>query len=218
MIEMKAFSDSFMIGPLLPRHRIYFCAWLATHEDADRFSSLFRAVWRRLPRDVRREILALWRSRIETLDAAPTVLATGERIVKNRRGTYKFAPAEVVGKHLKVRRAAGTTELGGFQIKFRADYIRDLAPFAAELIAHELAHVYQHAAGHHTTLEQSEDREAVETDARRLTKQWGFYFGDRGHVSSQYAKKAIAAASRVAPKDPIVLAQLQRLHGKKGGA
>jgi len=77
---------------------------------------------------------------------------------------------------------------GGTAIGFRAQHFADNIPlFSVEMIAHELAHVYQHATGRRL------DIADAERDAEHLQQEWGFWCGPRRKASTTYAAHAIAA-------------------------
>jgi hypothetical protein len=159
----------FGVIPLFARNGMYLTIppsayrWLRERYDASegvkknrmrpgvQFASCFRATWKRLPLAVRKRLMDYWcawpsRLQIELSEFSP--------------GT-----------------AAAQCAHDGYTLRFRARW--DLlaapeSPSAARLpfiIAHELAHAYQHAADFGL---QFEERDLVEAQANDLAKQWGF--------------------------------------------
>jgi hypothetical protein len=181
----------FVIRALLPRHGVYFTAWQVNRQEVDRFCGLFQAVWRRLPLGVRRSILDLWRSQVEVYRW--TKRPTGHP--KATGWPPKYAAAHLIGGPWRTSRAMGTTSLGGLEMTFEARFINEWAPLVAQLMAHELAHVFQHAAGYRERMTTRQ----CEADAHRLQAEWGFFFGRAGHVSAGQAANALAAGNEIEP-------------------
>jgi hypothetical protein len=125
----RSMSARGVVVRLLPRHPVY----LFTFEGGGaRFAELFRGTWARLPLGARRHILRYWRSENPYTPWDGTVkveLATdwdGRRRGRGLRGT----------------RASMTW--GGYQLYFFTKVVEALPDeLVRDLIAHELAHVYQ---------------------------------------------------------------------------
>jgi hypothetical protein len=163
---------------LLPGHLwIYLQAEDVYPEDVVVFLRYFRPTWHRLPLSVRRVILAHWREWWEPM-SHPVVLTEEQRRdpACALMGWPKvFTPLRLIGKHWRRGRAVGTCGIAGTEVQFKASAVRGYAAgygvFLAEAIAHELAHVFQHAAGTWGTLGEYRQQE---TDAHRLVELWGF--------------------------------------------
>jgi hypothetical protein len=140
---------------LLPRHEIYLSAF---HGEAKRFLGLFRLTWRRIPVQARRCILKYWKTK------GPDY----REIVQLFKERYEDEPL-------------AHSHMGGTEVRFFASVIDAMSDEeACVLIAHELAHVYQHATDR-TVFKmkfrsEAQRRVAIEADVDFiiLKRQWGF--------------------------------------------
>lgn len=135
--------------PILRRHGVYAMRWGMGNDE--RFASIFRGVFTQLPLYARRAILWHWKNHILASCFGPRIA-----LVSSCDGEKRNVWAGV--KH------------GGYQMLFNAS-IFDRMPeeHAAELCAHELAHVFQHARK--ITFESEGE---TEEHADLLMSEWGF--------------------------------------------
>jgi hypothetical protein len=117
--------------PLLPRHRVYL---RVDAGDGPAFARLFRATWDRLPLGARRRILGYWRGDLS--------------------GLMPLSPSVELGRGWPDmgRKDLAMVSRHGHRMRFRSSVIRAMSKgkregVAQDLIAHELAHVYQSARG-----------------------------------------------------------------------
>jgi hypothetical protein len=118
--------------PLLPRPGI---TLFATDGEGERFADLFRQTWRRLPLFVRRRSLKHWRGGIypyQMVSPLIEVLPGWSRRETGRglRGTWGFASYQ------------------GHKLQFWSKIVAAFPDaLVMDLIAHEMAHVFQWACG-----------------------------------------------------------------------
>jgi hypothetical protein len=150
------------LTPILPRHGVYLRSYSRrTRHQEPRFADLFAATFRRLPLEARRRILGWWR--------------------KNRRSFNPFAPEivlatrEWMGKTRQERRGvwALVTKVGTAMYFHAATVATTPDHVVCDLIAHELAHVYQWASGWRPTGDPAQDS-LDEEHANKLVVLWGF--------------------------------------------
>jgi hypothetical protein len=141
---------------LLPRHDVVV---FAPGGDGKRFARLFAETWRRLPYRVRRHVLKHWReSDLSFVNYSPQIELVdfwSQRMVEAGLGGDKAA-VFCLGHRLV------------FWTKIVDAYPDDLV---RDLIAHELAHVYQWAIG--CDLDEMEPM-LCESEADLLVETWGF--------------------------------------------
>ena len=141
---------------LAPRQPVYL---FAPHGDGVRFARLWGETWRRLPLGVRRALLRHWRS--------PEAI---------RYGVLQPPLIELL-EDWGVREDGdlGAVSRGGHQIRFAADVV-DAMPddIVRDLIAHELAHVYQWAIGEDMTPDPEFGFLDIEECADEMVRDWGF--------------------------------------------
>jgi hypothetical protein len=145
---------------LLPRHDVYLFAPTNSRDDGDRFAGFFRETWGRLPMWARRRFLKHWRT-----DPFPPPLLYSPVIELLPGWSGRKA-----GRGL--RGDAANVSCRGHLLRF---WTRCVAAFpddlVRDLIAHELAHVYQWSIG--DDLETMDNFEA-ESLADQLVEDWGF--------------------------------------------
>jgi hypothetical protein len=155
---------------LLDTPRVHIVGESVSPDILDRFVRMFAGTWRRLPVDVRASITSLWQPCADMMAV--------------------FAPVRLIGVDWPVSsRSSGFVADHGMEVSFRGQYFaRGFPPYAAETIAHELAHVYQLATGRYYALRD------IEGDVERLLQQWQFWCGSHQRSSRAYAANAYAAA------------------------
>jgi hypothetical protein len=155
--------------PLLPRHAVHI--WVLPGEGR-RFVAVFRQAWRRLPLWARRRLLAHWKG-------------SGHKL-----GVVLSPEVHLIDTLIEddPRAIAGVNRFG-HRLLFRSDLVAAVPdPVLQDVIAHELAHVLQHAWGIRA-IKQFEDGSAVfacadgevfggnleiELDADDTIEDWGF--------------------------------------------
>jgi hypothetical protein len=154
--QRKRLRAEGVMFPLLPRHGIYL---FAPHGGGERFAQLFVETWRRLPLRVRRRVLKHWSTDpfpYQLFKPSIELLAGWSSRDRGRglRGTW------------------GCSSHHGHTVRF---WTRIVAAFpdhlVQDLIAHELAHVDQWAAG--WDLNEMDPFE-VEEAADWMVENWGF--------------------------------------------
>lgn len=141
---------------LLPRHGIFLSA---PHGGGERFARLFLETWRRLPLFVRRSVLRHWRTDVSPaspVGPAIELLAEWSTRVRGRGLGGAWGGARDHGHTLR------------FWAKIVAAFSDELV---RDLIAHEVAHVYQWSVG--WELDEMNCVE-VEEDANWMLDGWGF--------------------------------------------
>lgn len=147
------------VVPLLPAHKIML---LASHGGGERFAGLFRSVWAKMPLWGRRKILGHWRDERQ---------AAGLFIIGAPAVSLLDGPIHLDDRPCE--RVLGMVDRRGFRIQFRGDRAAEMPDdVAMDLIAHELAHVYQWAAGWEEMT--SGDHFVIEEGADVMTAAWGF--------------------------------------------
>lgn len=150
--EIKVGLKSGYVVRLFRRHQIHIFA----PEGGDRFASLFRLTWSRLPLWARREILGHWRC--------------GGAGGLFRHLVGRIPKIELVGGW-SGREALAAVRSNGHHLQFDAAVVREMPDhLVQDLIAHELAHVHQGATG----LFYSMPLHVLEQDANELMEAWGF--------------------------------------------
>lgn len=179
----------FAVYSLLDSEGVHLIGEYVTADLASRFARLFVATWQRVPDDVRSVILEqLWTPWMEQLPAS-----------------MAFSPVRLIGDDWPAsRQSSAFVGREGLEMAFDGRrFAHEYAPYAAETIAHELAHVYQHAHGRYAELALTHE---VESDAERLQAEWGFWFGPAsGRASRTHAANAFEAtfdAHTLRPKIP----------------
>jgi hypothetical protein len=180
--------------PLLPRHpkvRFYDMAG-----NAERFKTIFYQTWKRLPFGVRRRIIAYWRANWccpwPDVRFSPQICVYKQLYVRDR-GTG-IAPTTVWGN-------CGS---GGHRLEVDGTIIDKMPDaIACDLVAHELAHVFQHAAGMVDAIDEDGQPYSilpqgdallpgeVENDADDLMVAWGFDDTAMDEWSSSVNGKAV---------------------------
>ena len=147
--------------PILPRHRVYVFD-LSLSNGGERFAENFKRTWKRLPLGPRRRILAAWKCGDSGTIGRTTVLVSPQ--------------IELVDGWSGRRDAVGAAGANGHLLRFFAPDIRRMPDNLVEdLIAHELAHVYQGALRMLDWDETDELQVAVdEQEADILMEEWGF--------------------------------------------
>jgi hypothetical protein len=145
---------------LLPRHQVYLFA-PEGDEVGSRFAALFVSTWKRMPLWARRSILRQWRTtpfEKHLLTMAPAIeLLSAWSNREPRRG---------------LRGEMGCCARGGCMLRFWSKVVEVMPDdLVCDLIAHELAHVFQWASGVNVL---EEDSYLIEEDADILVKHWGF--------------------------------------------
>jgi hypothetical protein len=143
---------------LVPRHPLYL---FAPNGGGDRLARLFHETWRRVPLGPRRAMLGYWRTEADQrMSLTPTVDLLNDWSSRRGRRGLRGDKAETSERGCKLR----------FWTKIIAVYPDELV---LDLIAHELAHVYQWAVDAMPT----DGWDAVllaEEDADFLMESWGF--------------------------------------------
>ena len=175
-----------LILPIDRRQKIYLSPLSG---NGPRFVALFRATWRRLPQSVRRKILKHWHNHrlMCQVPFSPQIMLA-DLDAKNG-GNY------VPGVHPSKKSVLfGNTSIDGHRVRFNANVV-DVLPdnLVCNLVAHELAHVFQGATGIREAID-SETREQfhvdaygnriskgmMEDDANYRMREWGFDAGSIG--------------------------------------
>jgi hypothetical protein len=131
--EIKELLKKGRLLPILPRHGVHL---IPLAGDGRRFASLFRTTWRRMPLWARRRILGHWRSPrfpFSTLvPLSPQIELVGGWSGRVRPGVDALADVS----------------RGGHLLRFHAGIVGQMPDdVVCDLIAHELAHVFQDAGG-----------------------------------------------------------------------
>jgi hypothetical protein len=139
---------------LLQRHRVYL--W-APDRDGERFAELFQRAWKRIPLWGRRRILKHWKH--------------GDHGTVHRQLVPDSPRIELVSGWIGRDDAMGLVKYNGHLVRFSSDIVH-LMPDAhvQELIAHELAHVYQGAFC--PLVEYARDE--AEDSANDIMRRWTF--------------------------------------------
>ncbi|HEV2294072.1 MAG TPA: DUF4157 domain-containing protein [Tepidisphaeraceae bacterium] len=137
---------------LLPGHPFT----VVLFDGGSNFLTRFREVWREIPLSCRRVMLKHWHT-----------------------GSPRSVPLVEAGAYWSGSDALATVALNGWAMKFKPAVYEMSVGAARALIAHELAHVYQHATG--TIAEWSSGcggieaaRGCIEDDADDIAADWGF--------------------------------------------
>jgi len=139
--------------PLAPRHAVYLRAYAS---GGARFAHLFRETWDRLPLNARRAILKLWKS--NDVRSTGVLLSPDIEYASDWSGKE---PGDV-----------GYVRCGGHIIRFASRRVEKMPDdVVQDLIAHELAHVYQWASGEDMHVLDSFD---IEYFADEIMDYWGF--------------------------------------------
>jgi hypothetical protein len=163
--------------PLLPRHQIY----LWVHEgDGQRFAAMFRQTWGRVPLWARRRMLQYWKH----IPFVPSVYLSPD--IYHALSPHIKLSDETISES---RRAFAGVSRTGHLLRFRPKRIAAMPDdVMQDLIAHELAHVLQGAAGIHCIDEYKDGRRLyayrdgtmfggnyeIERDADDMMNCWGF--------------------------------------------
>jgi hypothetical protein len=125
-LRIAAKSGTGQVLPLLPRHDVYLTV---RGGDGPRFASVFLTTWKRLPLRARRRILGHWRNRYQ-------------------EAYFSLSPI-IELQDCPIRdEALGIVSMFGHWLRFYSEPINKLPDdVLQDLIAHELAHVEQDAAG-----------------------------------------------------------------------
>lgn len=141
---------------VVPRQPVYLSA---PREGGERFARLFTETWRRLPLGVRRRILGYWRT---DLYAFPPSTPSIELLAD---WPHRQAGPDLLG-------TLGACSGCGHSLRFWAKIVAIMPDdLVRDLIAHELAHVYQWARGWDLDIV---GNCKAEEDARRNVECWGF--------------------------------------------
>ncbi len=171
------------------RSKIY----LTPYGDGDdhRFSAIFKKTWLEIPLGVRRRLLHHWRTdmfRVPFLDGPEICLAD---TWYKRYGDG----ADAVGMCCHV----------GHNLFFHAPTVDVMPePFVSELIAHELAHVFQYAYIPAEDIIQIDD-DILEEEAHDLERLWGFDPDPTIEWLNAYSKRTVEATPQSVPATPRLL-------------
>jgi hypothetical protein len=147
----RCWSPPATVQPI-PRYPIY----LVTRKfcDEDRLAELVRATWKRIPTKVRGRMRPHWKT-------------------EPRRHSLCNGPLriEALPSWPRYRRQLGVCMMAGHAIRLHSPTVES-APdeVLSTLIAHELAHCFQHATGANW----SRPKRAIEGEVHRLLDEWGF--------------------------------------------
>jgi hypothetical protein len=147
---------------LLPEHGIVLIINATKAEDTANFVDRFQEVWNQIPPRDRELILEFWRH--------------------HRQGPI----IEICEQWMYRDSEMAVTSMRGFRNAFQAEIILNLAldwgggGAAKDIIAHELAHVYQYA---NDSMEWLEESDEIESDAEAIAASWGF---DGSELNSIY--------------------------------
>lgn len=139
--------------PLMPRHGAYL---LDFKSKGERFARLFRETWVRIPLYARRYILKHWKS--------DDVL----------RFAVRYSPSIELADTWDGKKPgdAGWAHRGGHSLRFARRRVEKMPDeVVCDLIAHELAHVFQWAIGEDLN---SLDAFNIEIIADEIMESWGF--------------------------------------------
>ena len=135
------------------------------HADDGRLAGVVGGVWRGLPADARASMRQHLTPRIET--------GARDMIRRLNKGALRV---EALRAFPGSRRNFGQCLHGGHTVRLSAPKVNPMPdPVLATLVAHELAHVYQHARRYQwAATGLPNDPPDEEDDARRLMADWGF--------------------------------------------
>lgn len=175
-------AASIKLVPIVPRADLFLVSY--GHGDEGRFAGLFAKTWRRLPLWARRRLLKHWREDahvVRILTSVPHHQRNGIRAVSPRvELVHGWTAGSILwpgdGDHDTRVDGLGKCFARGHRLRFHAPSV-DRMPedVVQDLIAHELAHVYQEACGMLLRFGTEDPKSGlVEEDADEMMNRWGF--------------------------------------------
>ena len=122
--------------------------------DVQRFTPLFQSVWSRVPESCRKDIIRFWSN-----EDTPQIVLSNDKLDDDCRG---FVASD------------------GHQVNYSNAYIRRMVDdeVAMTLIAHEIAHVWQHVTGAWQSFDKRFQKPLAEEDVHVILNDWGFDNGN----------------------------------------